>query len=353
MRRPPRPFPALAFAALVALGAAPSASGPALADDSAPGRAAPSAGSVPAPAPSPWAVGEFDLAEDAVVDGDTLRLAPPHPTVRVLGLDCEEVFRRKADREAAKDFATYAAEKRGDSKTPVKYGTPAGEAAAAHAKALLRGVSRVRLERDEEGRDRDGYGRVLAHAFFARGGREILLAEETIRAGHSPYFVKYGRSERFDARLVAAQEEAKAAKRGIWGDVPAHYPDYAERLAWWERRAKQVDAWNLEFRGRPGARDRVRLGVEKETNGLRDLLGKRVTLFGSLERVVADRAPRRLLFVDRPRDPFPVVVHDEAVWAALDLDAVRAMYCRVTGTLSEHEGRLQVAVVAAEDVVAR
>src|SRR5687768_14857975 len=181
---------------------------------------------VPAPIPppppaaslrlrSPNDLGAFRLTANAVVDGDTLRLEHPRENVRVHGLDAEEVFYDEAERAAAAaDFAAYAAGKRGAFSSPVKFPTPAGEAAKAVAEAFLRGVKTVRLESDEVGRERDGFGRRLAHVLVEREGEGVLFAEELIRAGWSPYFVKYGRSLRYDARFVAAQAQARERKLG-------------------------------------------------------------------------------------------------------------------------------------------
>src|SRR5207244_8338594 len=132
-------------------------------------------------------------------------------SVGVLGVDAEEVFHGKSgeadERRAAEDFPAYCREKRGLSKTPVKYGTPAGLLAKSFAADFFRDVKAVRLERDEEGRDFDGFGRRLAHVFATKDGKAVLYAEALVRAGLSPYSVKYGRSRRFDAILRAAQAE--------------------------------------------------------------------------------------------------------------------------------------------------
>ena len=357
MSRPPRPssYPWLARWVSASLLALPlGLAGPLLAGDGSTSPPAPQAPAAPAIPADPLLLGTFPLPENAAIDGDPLRLVRPAPSVRILGVDAEEVFHGKAgaaDRKRAEeDFDAYAREKRGTSKTPVKYGTPAGLAAQAFAVDFFRGVASVRLERDEEGRDADGFGRTLAHVFIAKDGKDVLFAEALVRAGLSPYSVKYGRSRRFDARFVAAQKEAREKKRGIWGDTVKHYPDYDERLAWWEARAKQVDAWDAEFRGKEPALDHVRLGVPAETARLPGLVGKKVTLFASVERFETDRVPRRLLFVDASKDPFPVVVFDADVWDGIDRDAVARHFSRITGTLSEYRGHLQIVLKAGDEV---
>ncbi|MFO0933513.1 MAG: thermonuclease family protein [Planctomycetota bacterium] len=325
----------------------------------APPPAAPPPGPQPSPptapdAASPLVLGTFRLAPTPVVDADTLKLDEPRESVRVLGVDAEEVFHKPEDREAAaRDFAAYAKAMRGDAARPRKYGTPAGEAAKAFAQAWFAGVTEVRLELDEPGRDRDGFGRRLAHVFATKDGREQLFAEVLLRAGWAPYFVKYGRSPRFDARFKAAQAAARAEKLGIWSDGVAHYPDYDERLTWWEGRAAQVDAWAADVTGPTPPPNPIRLGVPAETARLATLLGQRVTLFASLDRLVTDREPRRMLFVDAPNRPFAVVVLDPKVWSALDLPAVEARFARVSGTVSEYRGRLQVVLEKAEDLSTR
>ena len=73
--------------------------------------------------------GTYGLGPEDVHDGDSLRVEGVG-AVRVLGIDCEEIFRSPADQLAAeRDFAAYARSRRGDAPEPVKFPTPAGEAA--------------------------------------------------------------------------------------------------------------------------------------------------------------------------------------------------------------------------------
>ena len=190
----------------------------------------------------------------------------------------------------------------------------------------------------------DGHGRLLAHVFVTREGKDVLFAEALVRAGLSPYFAKYGRSRRFDAALVAAQHEAREAKRGIWGAELKHYPDYDERLVWWESRAKQVDAWRIDAKKPENAATFVELGVATDSARLASLLGKTVTVFGSLDHVEVKTEPKRILLVDQPHRPFPLVIFDGPVWAGIELAPIEASFVRVTGTLSEYRGRIQMKI---------
>ena len=321
---------------------------PARAEDP-PAPAAPAPATAPkAPAKDPLLIGVYDVTIDAVVDGDTIRV-PGEPAIRLLGVDCEEVFKDARDRAAAEsDFAAYAKAKRGASPTPVKYGTPAGEAAKAAVRALFADAPRVRLERDEVGgHEHDGFGRRLAHVVLLPARGERNLAVEVVRAGHAPHFVKYGRTRRFDAELAAAQQEARAAKRGIWSaSGPAHYPDYDERLAWWEERALQVDAW----RAAPAAPERIELGTLDAGARLAARVGQEAVLFGTVKQV-GERGPPFLLWLaDRQGADVPVVVFDEQVWKALDQAALERRFVTVKGPVSLFRNRPQVEVTKADQV---
>src|SRR5262245_41308474 len=80
------------------------------------GGAAPAAAPAKPGAAGSYVVGEYALEGEPVVDGDTLRLGRAG-RVRVLGLDCEEVFvhgpapsvaERADEARATEDFPAYA-----------------------------------------------------------------------------------------------------------------------------------------------------------------------------------------------------------------------------------------------------
>lgn len=298
-----------------------------------------------APAADPWVLGVFAAGPESVIDGDTLRLPDGQPSVRVLGVDCEEIFKSERDREAsAGDFPAYARSKRGTHPRPVKYGTPAGEEARRFVVELLRDVKQVRLERDRVGgRETDVYGRRLAHVILLKPDGEVNLARAVIRAGHSPYFVKYGRSERFDEIYRQAESEAQLAKRGIWDESgPPHYPDYGERLAWWRARAAQVERWRAG-RDEP---DHVTLGDADADRKLRERLGKHAVVFGLLAREIPVRGDDRriLLLGHMPRRGFALVIFSQEVYAALDMPALSSLYVTARGTVTLYKGRPQIVI---------
>jgi len=61
---------------------------------------------------------------------------------------------------------------------------------------------------------RGRYGVLLAYVFV--DGKNINL--DLVRKGLSPYYIKYGRSQKYDADFRAAQNQARKEKLNIWDD---------------------------------------------------------------------------------------------------------------------------------------
>jgi micrococcal nuclease len=61
---------------------------------------------------------------------------------------------------------------------------------------------------------RGNYGRLLAYVFV--DGQNLNL--DLVRQGLSPYYTKYGRSQKYDAEFRAAEKHARKEKLNIWGD---------------------------------------------------------------------------------------------------------------------------------------
>jgi micrococcal nuclease len=122
----------------------------------------------------------------SVTDGDTLVVAPSRQggaeeRVRLLAID-----------------------------TPER-GQP-GHAEAREALSDLVGGRAVRLDFEEPGvLKRDRYGRILAYVLVDGSNANI----EIVRLGWSAYTSRNG-GARFSKQLVDAEEEARAARRGIW-----------------------------------------------------------------------------------------------------------------------------------------
>jgi micrococcal nuclease len=138
-----------------------------------------------APVPAP---GERTNAYvTSVTDGDTIRVRSRGRTldVRLIGIDTPE---------------------------SVAPGAPVQCFARAAARFTTRELEgeRVRLEFDLERRDR--YGRTLAYVW--RG--EELFNETLVREGYA-FVTTYPPNVRYEDVFLAAQREARAAERGVWG----------------------------------------------------------------------------------------------------------------------------------------
>jgi hypothetical protein len=168
-----------------------------------------------------------------------------------------------------------------------------------------------------------------------------------IRQGHSPYFVKYGAPRRHAAVLAAAEDEARRARRGIWGQGgPAHYPDYEERRAWWRERAEQVARW----RSLPDDPRRIELESREAPGRLLALEGREAVVFGCVVDRREEGRPRILWLRHVGGRDFPVVVFEERVWRALDHAALDRRYATVRGRVGLHRGRAEIVVEDARAV---
>lgn len=136
----------------------------------------------------PEALAEGEYAVGYVIDGDTLALANG-ARVRLQGINTPEVARDGRLAEPLADEATTFA---------LAFVNESGR--------------RVTLTFGAERQDH--YGRHLA--FVWRG--EMMLNEELVRAGLAHARPDYRFSGRMKRRLLAAQDEARNAGRGLWAD---------------------------------------------------------------------------------------------------------------------------------------
>lgn len=91
---------------------------------------------------------------------------------------------------------------------------------------LLAGKSVV-LKKAEMANDR--YGRMVAHAFVIADGKESWLQRDMIAGGHGQAGINLG-SQSCAAALLAAEREARQAKRGLWAQA-RHTPIAANDAA--------------------------------------------------------------------------------------------------------------------------
>jgi len=283
-------------------------------------------------------LGEFALAGKPVIDGDTIRVEGLDSTMRLLALDCEETLKdEQSRRDVEDDWPKYLKDKRGEHKHPVKAGTPMGEAAKKFAIHFFEGVRTVRLERDHPKEIRDRYNRYLAYVFVNRGGKWVNYNVEAVRAGMSPYFTKYSYSRRFHDEFVAAEKEARDAKRGIWQPGAQAYQDYAERKAWWDARAKFIKEFERDGQGRD---DFIELTHWDSLQSLEKKLGQEVTVLGSVSRIIlGDRGPTRVMLGRRMFSDFAIVFFDKDVYASSGVDRYEGEFIRVTGVVNEYKNK--------------
>ena len=257
-------------------------------------------------------IGEFPLAPNPVIDGDTIRVEGIETSIRLLSLDTEERFHGNAERAAAtKDFEGYLKTRRDDAKRPRKTGTPMGEEATEFAKSFFDGAESVRLERDDPKEIRGHFGRPLAYAFVEKDGRWTSYNVECVRAGMSPYFTKYGYSHRFHNQLTHAEAEAREARRGIWNPKAQAYGDYEERKAWWNARADFIRAFEHEANRRS---DFILLSHWDAHNRLEANLGKNVTVLSTVDRIRHFKGLVRVSLDMEPKRPFPIIFFDRAAF---------------------------------------
>jgi len=93
-----------------------------------------------------------------------------------------------------------------------KQNIPMGKVASDYANNRLSGRS-VGLE--FEGNLRGKYGRLLAYVFV--DGQNFNL--ELVRNGLSPYYIKYGLSQKYDQEFREAERYARDHQLNIWGDA--------------------------------------------------------------------------------------------------------------------------------------
>ncbi|MCG3174681.1 MAG: hypothetical protein GMKNLPBB_02941 [Myxococcota bacterium] len=285
-------------------------------------------------------IGLFTLADEkAILDGDTIRVKELPSTLRLLGVDTEETFKKEHER---RDFETltwdeYLRKNRGGSSKPVKMATPAGEAAKKFADEFFSGHPEVKLERDHPREIRDYYNRYLSYIYAKKDGRWINYNIEVVRAGWSPYFTKYGYSRRFHREFVAAQAEAQAKRAGIWDPSIKHYPDYPERLSWWNRRAEEVKKFEEEMESHPNYVSLTRWDALRQ---LEQYIGKEVVVFGVVGRIIVrERGPSMVMLSKRAKADFPLVFFDNDVLTSSQIAKYSGEYVRVRGLVNKYQDK--------------
>lgn len=282
-------------------------------------------------------LGEFPLdGAGAVLDGDTIRVKGLTSSLRLLGIDTEETFKKESERAAyAAGWEQYKKAMRGSSSRPVKMATPVGEDAKHFAQDFFAGATQVRLERDHPGEIRDFYGRYLAYVFVKKADRWVNYNLECVRAGFSPYFVKYGRSRRFHQEFLAAAEEARAARRGIWNPQGEHYDDYEERLAWWGERDQVITRFEKAAAEKPD--QYISLTRWDAPFRLEQRLAQEVVVLGSVSEIrFGERGPSVVRLARTRTANLDIVFFDKDVLLATGLQFKKGEYVQVKGAVQKY-----------------
>jgi micrococcal nuclease len=112
-----------------------------------------------------------------------------------------------------------------------KQNIPMGKVASRYTQKKLIGKS-VDLEFEIK-KLRGNYGRLLAFIFV--DGQNLNL--DLVRQGLSPYYTKYGKSEKYDAEFRAAEKQARKEGLNIWGD-PELTKKYLRLKSKWGQRGE-------------------------------------------------------------------------------------------------------------------
>lgn len=159
---------------------------------------APPAFSDPAPSPNATVI--------KVIDGDTITVTSDtrgRLKVRLLGLDSPEVV--KPD-------------------TPVQC---FGPEASQFAHRTLDG-QRIALVSDSSQGNTDKYGRTLAFAFLPNGQN---FSVESVREGYAHAYVFNHTPSQYADQIAAAEQEARAAGRGLWSPSTCNGHAYREEAS--------------------------------------------------------------------------------------------------------------------------
>lgn len=156
----------------------------------------------PSPAVAPLPARTAETPDDLyrvvkVIDGDTITVQKDgaSETLRLVGINTPETV---------------------DPRKPVEC---FGQEASNKAKQLL-GGKQVRLEADPTQGERDKYGRLLRYVFLADG---TFYNKVMIQEGYA-YEYTYDLPYKYQAEFKQAEQEAKAANRGLWADGVCDVP---------------------------------------------------------------------------------------------------------------------------------
>ncbi|MEO8664584.1 MAG: thermonuclease family protein [Ignavibacteria bacterium] len=289
-------------------------------------------------------IGDFRISK--VTDGDTFRFENLDKPTRLLAIDTEETFKtadaEQKTNEISQNWEAFYLTEKGDNKMPVKTDSPLGYDAWKWAEEFFKNVDYVRLEKEDDERTVDIFGRYLVYVIAVmKDGTEMNYNVECVRQGYSPYFNKYGNSKRFHNEFVEAQNYSKQNSLGIWDPNKKHYPDYEERLLWWDARANQLTTYENKY---SGSENYFNLSSDKDFARLPDHVGEEITVFGSIGNVLTKKFPYILRIPYTKEQKFEIIINEEnaGVLQEIDIDTKKEYYVFVKGKLEIYNGTYQI-----------
>jgi len=300
-------------------------------------------------------LGEFPLKGDvdhAVVDGDTIKVEGLDASIRILFIDTEESHKHKSAARKTKELVDNWDEyleskmyKKVDK--PVKFNTPLGYQATLWARDFFRGSSLVRLEYDSNSAKKGYFQRYLTYVFAKKGDKWVNFNIEIVKRGYSPYSTKYGRSRRFHKEFIAAQEFAKKSKLGVWSKEGKHYPDYDERLKWWNKRGDQIE----DYRTKNKRKYWFIGGNDYDYYKLKKYIGKRFKAFGLIRDV--EESANEYTFKLPFKQFVDVIVHVSKK-SGISLEKLRKhqdYYAYISGKVKQdHNNKFHIYVTQQKDI---
>lgn len=289
-------------------------------------------------------IGNFKVSK--VTDGDTFRFENLDRPTRLLGIDTEETFKTNDAEQKTNEIAMHWEEfyksQKGENKMPVKTDSPLGYEAWKWAENFFKNVDYARLEKEDDERSIDIFGRYLVYLIAVlKDGTELNYNVEAVRNGYSPYFNKYGNSRRFHKEFLEAQNYARQNNLGIWDPNKKHYPDYDERLIWWNKRAQQLDNYEKNFSENEFY---FNLSNDKDFARLEKYLGQDITVFGSISDILTKKFPYIMRIPHTKDEVFEIIVNekDAGVLQEIDIDNIKEYYTFIKGKLEKYDGNYQI-----------
>ena len=288
-------------------------------------------------------VGNFTVVK--IVDGDTFKFLNLDKSTRLMCIDTEETFKSKDARERseeiASDWLNYYKENQKGSNHPIKLDSPFGYDTWQWTKEFMADVDSVRLEKDDNLRGIDVYNRYLVYVIAYKKGKEVNYNIECVRTGHSPYFNKYGNSKRFHKEFVEAQESAKINKLGIWNSKTKCYPDYNDRVIWWNKRAEQIENFASKY---INDSKYVNFLSDDGFEKLKDYVNADVIIFASIGEIFNNKFPYLIRFSQSRTNSVDLVVFEDKadLFNEINIDDFKNYYIYVKGKLELYKGKYKI-----------